>query len=147
MKNILLVLMMMFANSTFVTADERNTAGPVWLMVIHEVEDYAKWRAIFDNALSVRQRAGELSFEIVRHPGYPNNIIAIFQWDTAERARAFVDDPGLRNSMKAAGVISEPIVTFHEDTPSLDGGQSRPVNNSHLYFRNATTALNTTRIR
>lgn len=83
-------------------------------MVVHEVEDYDHWRSVFDNGLSARRSAGELHFEINRYPDYPNRVIGIFQWDTTERAQAFVDGSTVRNAMKAAGVISDPIVTFYE---------------------------------
>lgn len=122
MKRILFALAITLALPIHLTAQDAATTGPVWMMVVHEVEDCAAWRAIFDSGISTRQSAGELRFEIAKHPAYPNDIIAIFQWDTAERARAFVDDPAVRNAMKAAGVISEPIVTFYKDTPRFDGG-------------------------
>ncbi len=116
MKRLLFALMMAFT-PTVLTADEKPANDPVWMMVVHEIEDYEEWRFVFDSGLSTRQSAGELSFEINRDPGDPNQIIAILQWDTVERAQAFVDDPTVRNAMKAAGVVSDPIVTFYKGAP------------------------------
>lgn len=116
MKRILFVLMMIFI-SLPLFANDKNRSTPVWMMVVHEIEDYEEWRFVFDSGLSTRQSAGELSFEINRDPGDPNQIIAILQWDTVERAQAFVDDPTVRNAMKAAGVVSDPIVTFYKGAP------------------------------
>ncbi len=121
MKRILFALALTLAPA-IPYADERNAAAPVWMMVVHEVKDRDTQRNAFDSGLSARQSAGELRFEITTYSSHLNTIIAIFQWDTGLRARAFVDDPMVRNAMQAAGVISEPIVTFHKKTPVLDGG-------------------------
>ncbi len=103
-------------------ADEQPAAGLVWMMVVHEVKDHDTWRSVFDSGLSARQSAGALRFEITACSGHPNTIIAIFQWDTGLRARAFVNDPMVRNAMQATAVISDPIVTCHQETPVLYGG-------------------------
>lgn len=108
--------------STSLFAEDKPVANPVWMMVVHDVEDYDTWRAIFDGGLSTRKSAGELHFEINRFPDDPNRILVIFQWDTAARARAFVDDPAVRNAMIAAGAISDPVVTIRKEKPRFDGG-------------------------
>lgn len=125
MKRILFALALTLAPA-IPYAGEQPAAAPVWMMVVHEVKDRDTWRSVFDSGLSARQSAGELRFEITTYPGHPNTIIAIFQWDTSLRARAFVDDPMVRNAMQAAGVISEPIVTFHQETPVLMGARPDP---------------------
>lgn len=120
MKRILYAVILTLA-AIPVFADEKSASGPVWMTVVHEVEDHDAWRTVFDSGLSTRQSAGELQFEISRHPEYPNRIIATFRWDTAERARAFVDDPFVRHAMMAAGVLTDPIVTFHDARLRHDG--------------------------
>lgn len=122
MKRSVFALTMALALPSVLPAEAPDANGPVWMMVVHEVKDYAAWRAVFDSGLSVRHGAGELGFDIIRYPATPNDIIAIFQWDTADRARAFVYDPAVRNAMKAAGVLSDPVVTFHDGTARSGGG-------------------------
>ena len=34
-----------------------------YVLIIHEVEDYAAWKAIFDNAAQIRKEAGEISYQ------------------------------------------------------------------------------------
>lgn len=113
MKRLLFALMMAFT-PTVLTADEKPANDPVWMMVAFEVANYDTWRAAFDNDLILRRDAGELSFEINRFPGFPNQIIAIFKWDSTERAQAFISDPALQASMEAGGVISAPTITFYD---------------------------------
>ncbi|WP_298835836.1 hypothetical protein [uncultured Roseobacter sp.] len=114
MKRVFFALMLALAPS-LPAADETPAQNPVWMMVAFEVASYDTWRAAFDSDLSLRRDAGELSFEINRFPRFPNQIIAIFKWDSAERAQAFISDPALHASMKAGGVVSKPTITFHEE--------------------------------
>jgi len=37
-----------------------------YVLIIHEVEDYAAWKKIFDAAASIRKSAGELSFQVLK---------------------------------------------------------------------------------
>lgn len=41
-------------------------------------------------------------------------ITVWFEWDTMERARAWVADPALANGMIAAGVVSTPVFGFRD---------------------------------
>ena len=72
---------------------------------------------MFDSGLSARQSAGELQFEIVTMDGTPATVLAIFEWTSEEAALAFVNDPVVLNAMTSAGVISEPVITLHENDP------------------------------
>ena len=49
--------------------------------------------------------------------GPPATVLAIFEWTGEEAALTFVNDPAVRNAMDAAGVISEPVVTLHDNDP------------------------------
>lgn len=98
-------------------AAAQDTPEPVWMMVQHEVADYAAWREVFDGGLETRRSAGELQFEILKMPGPPDTVLAIFEWEGAEAALAFVNDPFVRAAMQSAGVISDPVVSLHENDP------------------------------
>jgi quinol monooxygenase YgiN len=97
-----------------VHAEGAMVSPPIWMMVHHEVTDVNAWRGVFDGGLATRQSAGEISFQVFTHPDYPGSVTVIFEWDTAARARAFVDDPFVQSAMKAAGVSSSPLITFLE---------------------------------
>ncbi|MFK7792908.1 MAG: hypothetical protein AB8B88_09595 [Devosiaceae bacterium] len=93
----------------------QETPAPVWVSVTHEVVDLEAWRAVFDSALSARQGAGEMSYQINSFAANPNTIVAVFQWDSAARARAFIRDPLVRNAMRRAGVTSQPFVALYQN--------------------------------
>ena len=62
--------------------------GP-YVLILHEVEDYAAWRAVFDEAAGIRKAAGELSFQVLAHDGDANRIVHFARWRSLERARVF----------------------------------------------------------
>lgn len=97
-------------------AENAASSDPVWMSVQHDVVDLEAWRVVFDSALEARRLGGELSYEINTFPANPNTIVAVFKWDSGARARAFMDDPLVREAMRGAGVVSEPVVTLYENT-------------------------------
>lgn len=37
-----------------------------YVLIFHEVEDYAVWKEIFDNAASIRKEAGEIRYQLLK---------------------------------------------------------------------------------
>ena len=37
-----------------------------YVLIIHEVESYPAWKAIFDQAVDIRKSAGEISYQLLR---------------------------------------------------------------------------------
>ncbi len=94
------------ASSSFSEAQEAI------MIVTHEVEDFGRWKEVFDGAIATRRSVGEMSAYILHNPVNQRVVTVVFEWDTMERARAFAEDPALANGMAAAGVVSEPNFTF-----------------------------------
>ncbi|MEM7005001.1 MAG: hypothetical protein AAF498_03900 [Pseudomonadota bacterium] len=88
------------------------------MIVSHEVEDFERWKQVFDQALPIRRAAGEMTFAILQSPTNEALVTVWFEWDTMERARAWASDPILANGMAAAGVISEPVFSFSVIEPT-----------------------------
>ncbi len=95
-------------------------AQEAWMVVTHEVEDFDRWKEVFDQALPTRRSVGEMASYIMHDPVDQNRITVWFEWDTIERARAWASDPALANGMTAAGVISIPVFTFHDIESTTD---------------------------
>jgi len=89
-------------------------AQEAWMVVTHEVEDFDRWKEVFDQALPVRRSVGEMTSYIMHNPVDKNVVTVWFEWDTMERARAWASDPALANGMSTAGVVSAPVFSFHE---------------------------------
>ena len=112
-----LLLAALITLATFQPATSQTPSDTAWMMVQHDVADLEAWRHVFDRGLSARQSAGELQFEIVTMDGTPATVLAIFEWTSEEAALAFVNDPVVRNAMASAGVISEPVISIHDNDP------------------------------
>ena len=85
----------------------------IYLNVRHTVADYAKWRVGFDAHETTRRAAGATGVQqIYRDLENPGAITVIMEWDNAEKARKFVQDPALAEVMKDAGVTGAPEVRF-----------------------------------
>ena len=83
----------------------------VYLNVRHTVADYGAWRPVFDADEARRRAAGATGVkQVYRDVDDPNTITVLLEWDNAENARKFADDPALREAMQKGGVIGMPAV-------------------------------------
>ncbi len=83
-----------------------------YILVQQSVEDYGKWKTLFDEDGPIRQAGGSKGGVIFRNADDPNHITVLLEWDSLENARAFVSSDELRERMQRAGVTSSPDVYF-----------------------------------
>ena len=86
-----------------------------YILVQQSVEDYAKWKPVFDEQED-RQAAGSKGGFIFRNADDPNQITVLLEWDTLDNARAFAGSDELKEAMQRAGVTGPPDVYFLEET-------------------------------
>jgi hypothetical protein len=72
------------------------TAQEAWMVVSQEVEDFDRWKDVFEQARRLRRSAGETAFYILQNPVHSNLVKVWFEWDTQERARAWPSPPNCR---------------------------------------------------
>ena len=83
----------------------------IYLNVRHTVADYTQWRAGFDANDSARRAAGATGVQhVYRDQENPNTITAMMEWNSADQARRFTEDPRLKEVIEKAGVISAPEI-------------------------------------
>jgi hypothetical protein len=85
------------------------------LLVRHRVEDYARWRPIFDDHAAFREQYGSRGGHVLRNADDPAEVVMLLEVDDLERAREFVGSDGLREAMQSAGVVDQPDVYFLND--------------------------------
>ena len=83
-----------------------------YILVRHTVEDYAKWKLLFDEHGAVREAGGSRGAQVLRSDENPNDIVILMEWDSLERAREFAGSENLREVMQNAGVQGIPDVHF-----------------------------------
>ncbi|MES1176158.1 MAG: antibiotic biosynthesis monooxygenase [Myxococcales bacterium] len=85
-----------------------------YVLIIHEVESYPAWKAVFDGAGQIRKDAGEISYQLLRYESEANNVVHFSQWSSLAAARAFFESPRLIEIRKQAGVKAPEFIYLEE---------------------------------
>jgi len=85
-----------------------------YVLIIHEVEDYSAWKAIFEQAVNIRKIAGEISYQLLRYDDDENNIVHFSEWSSLDNARRFFESRELVEIRKKAGVKAPTFIYLHE---------------------------------
>lgn len=80
--------------------------------ITHKVKDYDKWRPLFNSDSTARKASGLDFIVIGRKMENPNDLMVVLQASDVQKAKAFSEDPRLKEVMKTGGVISKPDVAF-----------------------------------
>lgn len=83
-----------------------------YMIVRHKVEDYARWKALYDEHEAAREAAGCKGTIVFRTADDPNNVVTLFEWDDLANARQFSQSDDLREKMQEAGVMDMPDIYF-----------------------------------
>jgi len=84
----------------------------IYLLVHHEIADYPAWKSAFDSSFDWRTKHGERNCRIFRGVQNPNELTLMFEWESFEKAHAFVSSDELKTRMAKAGVRSTPRVEY-----------------------------------
>ena len=84
------------------------------VLIIHEVEAYPAWKAVFDQAADLRKRAGEISYQLLRYDNDANTVVHFSQWSSLDNARRFFESPALVEIRKQAGVKAPSFIYLQE---------------------------------
>ncbi|HTE40987.1 MAG TPA: antibiotic biosynthesis monooxygenase [Steroidobacteraceae bacterium] len=85
-----------------------------YVLIIHEVADYAVWKIVFDGAAKIRKDAGEISFQLLKEQFDPNMIVHFSRWSSLENAKRFFESPEVVEIRRNAGVKAPNFVYLHE---------------------------------
>ena len=86
-----------------------------FVLVRGKVEDYAKWKPLFDEYGATRKASGCMGEGLFRNADNPNDLVILLKWDDLEKVRRFTQSQGLREQMQRAGVVGQPDVCFHNE--------------------------------
>jgi heme-degrading monooxygenase HmoA len=86
-----------------------------YVVVRHNVEDYSKWKPVYDEHAAFRKQTGSTGARVLRDTNDPTNVIVITEWPSMEAAQTFASSPSLHEAMGRAGVTGRPDVFFAEE--------------------------------
>jgi quinol monooxygenase YgiN len=92
-----------------------------FVLIIHEVADYAAWKKVFDQAAGIRKDAGEVTYQVLKYQTDPNRIVHFSRWTSLEAARDFLESPRLAAIRDQAGVRSPEFIYLDQ----LESGSLR----------------------
>jgi heme-degrading monooxygenase HmoA len=84
------------------------------VLIIHEVEAYPAWKAVFDKAAGIRKAAGEQSYQLLRYDTDANRIVHFSKWSSLDNARRFFESPELVKIRMEAGVKAPEFLYLEE---------------------------------
>jgi heme-degrading monooxygenase HmoA len=98
----------------------KGTHTMPYLLVRHKVEDYERWKRVFDHDHgATRERSGSKGGWILRNAEDLNELVILLEWDSLENAQRFANADDLREAMQRAGVADQPDVYFLEEVEQL----------------------------
>ena len=86
-----------------------------YVLAIHKVENYSRWKSGFDEAVAIRKAGGEKSYQIFRTVEDPNSLVLLFEWDSLDNARKYLQSKELQGAMQRTGVIGRPDIYLLEE--------------------------------
>jgi len=91
-----------------------------YLLIRHKVEDYAKWKPVFDDHSSARKAVGSKGGYVFRNANDGNEVVMVLEVDDLERCRQFVESEDLKEAMQQSGVSDKPDIYYLDeaDRPS-----------------------------
>lgn len=85
-----------------------------YVLIIHEVADYAAWKKVFDNAAGIRKAAGEQSFQLLKYETDANQIVHFSKWSSLDAAKRFFESPELVKIRLEVGVKSPEFIYLEQ---------------------------------
>ena len=91
-----------------------------YILVIHESENFNKWKPVYDEHEKVRKSSGSKGARLFRSKDNPNETAVLIEWDNIENAKKFASSPNLKETMQRAGVIGMPKVYFLDEVQKTE---------------------------
>ncbi|MDX5437276.1 MAG: hypothetical protein LPK03_08785 [Pontibacter sp.] len=85
-----------------------------YLLIRHEVNDFDKWKMVYDEHKSARDKAGLSELYLFQNKYNHNEVVLLFEAENDHRAQDFIESEDLKKAMERAGVVGEPEIRMLE---------------------------------
>jgi heme-degrading monooxygenase HmoA len=80
-----------------------------------KIEDYAKWKPVFDQISAARKASGGAKSGILfQDTENPNDVIILIEWDNLENARKFIQSEDVKKALKKSGTVKSDFYFLNE---------------------------------
>jgi heme-degrading monooxygenase HmoA len=93
---------------------KQHTKPAEYVLIIHHVQDYPKWKAIFDEAAQMRSDAGEVEYHLLAAAENARQVVHFSRWRSLGAAQAFFESEALVEIRRRAGVQAPEFLYLHE---------------------------------
>ena len=88
----------------------------MYFLVRSKVEDYAKWKPVFDEMGTARKAASSKGGYVLRNINDSNEIVVLLEFEDLGKTRQFAESEDLKQAMQRAGVVDKPDIYLLEET-------------------------------
>ncbi len=85
----------------------------IYLLIEHKVEDFNKWKPVYDEHESVRRKNGLKEVYLLKSSD-GSEVVALFEGSDPAKVREFIASEDLKKVMRKAGVIGTPTIHILE---------------------------------
>jgi quinol monooxygenase YgiN len=85
-----------------------------WTHIRHRVEDYSKWKEVFDSTAEYKRSHGSKGYRIHAIEGDNNHLLVMEEFETEDQIREVLGSDYVREAMGRAGVSDEPDIQVVE---------------------------------
>jgi heme-degrading monooxygenase HmoA len=82
------------------------------MLIHHTVRDFKQWKPVFDQHEETRRAGGSKHAQVFQTVNDPSDIFILFEWDSVENAKKFVQSDELKKTMELAGVVGKPHIHY-----------------------------------
>jgi hypothetical protein len=88
------------------------------LLIRHKVDDYERWKQVFDGDAELRLAHGSRNARIFRNKAEQDEVWLLLEWDDLARARLFLRSEDLADFLNRAGIVGQPDYWCLEESGS-----------------------------
>lgn len=89
------------------------------VLVRHKVNDYAKWKAVYDELKGMVKSKGGQRQRLLKNSANPNELVILTEFADMGQAKQFAGSDELKQGMMRAGVAEEPTIFFLEEAENV----------------------------
>lgn len=86
----------------------------IYLIGELKVEDYDKWKPVFNERSTARKEHGSKEARLFRDSDDPHEVEILFKWDNKENAKKYMESESVQKTLKNAGAKMEKITYLDE---------------------------------